>query len=125
MSIFLLKEIRSRTYSILVSLALFLNSNKLSISFSFFERQLFQRSGPLADTANHVVFGNIYGTEKFIQGKLVGQAWHCFCGMVDLPKAFSPISNQDHCERSSPSQISNMPRVGFEPEQNLSSGLVE
>ena len=58
--------------SIIISLALFLNSKKLSISFSSFERQLFQRSGPLADIANRVVFRNVRGTEKFIKEKLVG-----------------------------------------------------
>ena len=30
-----------------------------------------------------------------------------FCGMVDRRKAFSLISSQDHCQRSSPSQISD------------------
>ena len=47
------------------------------------------------------------------------------CGMVDRQKAFSLISSQDHCQRSSPSRISDTPRAGFEPGQNLSSGLVE
>ena len=50
---------------------------------------------------------------------------NCFCSMVDWQKAFSLISSQDHCQRSSPSQFSNTPRAGFEPAQNLSSGLVE
>ena len=48
-----------------------------------------------------------------------------FCGMADRRKAFSLISSQNHCQRSSPSQISNTLRAGFEPVQNLSSGLVE
>ena len=48
-----------------------------------------------------------------------------FCGMVDQQKEFSLISNQDHCQKSSPSQISDMLRAGFECAQNLSSGLVE
>ena len=48
-----------------------------------------------------------------------------FCGMVDQRKAFSLISSRDHCQRSSPSRISDTPRAGFEPAQNLSSGLVE
>ena len=50
---------------------------------------------------------------------------NCFCGMVDRRKAFSSISSRDHCQRSSPAQISHMLRAGFEPAQNLSSGLVE
>ena len=50
---------------------------------------------------------------------------NCFCGMVDQQKVFGLISSWDYCQRSSPSRISNMPRAGFEPAQNLSSGLVE
>ena len=50
---------------------------------------------------------------------------NCFCGMVDQRKVFSLISSRDHCQRSSPSRISGTPRTGFEPAQNLSSGLVE
>ena len=49
---------------------------------------------------------------------------NCFCDMVDQRKAFSLISSRDHCQRSLPSRISDTPRVGFEPAQNLSSGLV-
>ena len=45
--------------------------------------------------------------------------------MVDRRKAFSHISSRDHCQRSSPSRISHTPRAGFEPAQNLNSGLVE
>ena len=50
---------------------------------------------------------------------------NCFCGMVDWRKTFSHISSQDHCQRSSPLGASYMLRAGFEPAQNLSSGLVE
>ena len=50
---------------------------------------------------------------------------NCFCGMVDRGKAFSLISSRDHCQRFSPSQISDTPRAGSEPAQNLNSGLVE
>ena len=50
---------------------------------------------------------------------------NCFCGMVDWRKAFSLISSRDHCQRSSPSRISDMPQAGFGPAQNLSSGLLE
>ena len=35
---------------------------------------------------------------------------NCFCGMVDRRKAFSLISSRDHCQRSSPSRISDTPR---------------
>ena len=47
------------------------------------------------------------------------------CGMADRRKAFSLISSRDHCQRSSPSRISDTPRAGFERAQSLSSALVE
>ena len=50
---------------------------------------------------------------------------NCFCGMVDRWKVFSLISSRDHCQRSSPSRISDMLRAGFELAQNLSLGLLE
>ena len=50
---------------------------------------------------------------------------NCFWGMVDRRKAFSLISSRHHCQRSSPSRISDTPRTGFEPVQNLSSSSVE
>ena len=50
---------------------------------------------------------------------------NCIFGMVDRRKAFSLISSRDHCQRSSPSRISDTPQVGFKPAQNLSSGFVE
>ena len=50
---------------------------------------------------------------------------NCFCGMVDRRKAFSLISSRGHCQRSSPSRISDSPRAEFEPAQNPSSGFVE
>ena len=58
--------------SIILSLVICLNSKRESISFSFFERQLFQRVGPLTDIANSVVFRNIGRPENFIKEKLVG-----------------------------------------------------
>ena len=48
-----------------------------------------------------------------------------FCGMADRRKAFRLISSRDHCQRSSHLWISDTLRAGFEPAQNLSSGLVE
>ena len=35
---------------------------------------------------------------------------NCLCGMVDRQKTFNLISSRDHCQRSSPSQISDTPR---------------
>ena len=48
-----------------------------------------------------------------------------FCGMVKRRKPLSLVSNWDHCQRSSPSQISDTMRLGLEPAQRLSSGFVE
>ena len=48
-----------------------------------------------------------------------------FCGMADRRKGFSLIFSRDHCQRFSPSRTSDTPRTGFEPAQNLSSGLVK
>ena len=50
---------------------------------------------------------------------------NCFCGIVDRRKVLSLISNRGHCQRSSPSRISDTPLAGFEPAQNLSFGFVE
>ena len=44
-----------------------------------------------------------------------------FFFLVDQRKAFSLISSWDHCQRSSPSGISNTQQAGFEPVQHLSS----
>ena len=50
---------------------------------------------------------------------------NCFCGMVDWRKAFNLISSRDHCQRSSPSRISDSSRAGFESVffQNLQFGI--
>ena len=48
---------------------------------------------------------------------------NCFCGMIDRRKEFSLISSQDRRQRFSPFRISNTPRAGLEPAQNLSSTL--
>ena len=50
---------------------------------------------------------------------------NCFCGMVYRWKAFSLISGRDHCQRSSPSRISDTPWAGFELVQNRSLGFLE
>ena len=39
---------------------------------------------------------------------------NCFCGMVDRRKTFSFISSRDHCQRFSPSRITDTPQEGFE-----------
>ena len=45
--------------------------------------------------------------------KMMKMMINCFCGMLDRRKAFSLISNWDHCQRSLPLRITNMPRAGF------------
>ena len=50
---------------------------------------------------------------------------NCFCGMVDQRKAFSFISSHEHCQRSSPSQISDTLQAGFQPVHNPSLGFDE
>ena len=57
--------------------------------------------------------------------KILMMMMNCFCGMVDWRKAFNLISGRDHCQISSPLWISDTPSAGFEPAQNLSSGLDE
>ena len=71
-----------------------------------------------------------FGTSKLWGGSLVIETnivlmMNCFCGMLDWWKTFSLISSRDHCQRSLPSQISDMPQAGFEPAKNLWSGLVD
>ena len=56
---------------------------------------------------------------------MITMMMNCFCGMADQRKAFSLLFSQDHCQRSSTLWISHMPRVGFEPAENLSSRFVE
>ena len=48
-----------------------------------------------------------------------------FCGMVDRRKAFSLISSQPHCQRSSPWRIYHMSSAGSKHAQNLSWSFVK
>ena len=50
---------------------------------------------------------------------------NCFCGMVDQRMALSFISSRDHCQKSSPSRISETPQAGFEPAHNLVQALLK
>ena len=51
----------------------------------------------------------IGGTSQFMEGMMMMMM---NCGMVDRRKAFSLISSKDHCQRSSPSRISDTQRAG-------------
>ena len=68
---------------------------------------------------------SISNNRRLLQGleMMMMMMMNCFCSMVDLRKAFSLISSRDQCQRSSPSRISDTPLTGFEPPQNVSSGL--
>ena len=59
--------------------------------------------------------GSFLAKFKATQNKLGQKRHHYSVYMVYM----------EHCQRSSPSRISDMPRAGFEPAQNLSSGFVE
>ena len=50
---------------------------------------------------------------------------NCFCGMVDRQKELGLIFSRDHFQRSSGWRISDTPRGGFEPAQNLTSSFAE
>ena len=50
---------------------------------------------------------------------------NCFCGMVDRQKELCLIFSRDHFQRSSGWRISDTPRGGFEPAQNLTSSFAE
>ena len=64
-------------------------------------------------------------TIKMMMMMMMMMMMKCFCGMVDPPKVSNLISSRDHCQRSSPSRISDTPRAEFESAQNLSLGFVE
>ena len=53
--------------------------------------------------------------------------WWWIVSVVWLPdeRCLRLTSSQDHCQRFSPSHISDNPPAGFEPAQNLSSDFVE
>ena len=90
----------------------------LSVSCLFFTPEYnFLSSDRLSDR-NYVMSDNVHFRKMMM-------IMNYFCGMVDRRKAFSLIFSRDHCQRSSPSRISDTPRAGFELAQNLSSGLVE
>ena len=62
---------------------------------------------------------------KQIKMMMMMMMMNSFCDMLDRRKAFILISSRDHCQRSTPTRISDTPRAGFEPTQNLSSCFVQ
>ena len=55
------------------------------------------------------------GIDEVISVMMMMMMMNCFRGIIDQQKVFSLISTWGHCQRSSPSQISDTPWVGFEP----------
>ena len=51
--------------------------------------------------------------------------WFVFGKWLSDERCLRLISRWKHCQRFSPSQISDTPRAGFEPARNLSSDFVE
>ena len=78
-------------------------------------------SKPYKNTCRGVLFflklQVLHNTLSEVFLTLLMMMMNCFWGVDDRLKAFSLISSRDHCQRSSPSWISDMPRAG----QNLSS----
>ena len=74
---------------------------------------------------NSGVLSRYLGYNNWLTPLMMVMMMNCFCGMADRRKAFSLISSQDHCQRYSPSRISNTARARYEPAQNLSSRFVE
>ena len=50
---------------------------------------------------------------------------NCSCELIDGRKTLSFITSWNNCHTFSPSQVSNTPRGGFEPAQNLRSGFTD
>ena len=64
-------------------------------------------------------FKNSFFIEHLMMMMMMMMMMICFRGMVDRRKTFSLISSRDHCQRSSPSWISNTLQAEFEPAQKL------
>ena len=79
----------------------------------------------MAKVTSYKTCDNVDAVVESLRMIMMKMMMNCFCGMVDWRKAFSLISNRDHYQRSSPSRISDTPRAGFEPMQNLSLSLFE
>ena len=81
------------------------------------------KSGFSALFVDMLIFQSLLQVVKYFMS--VMKMMDCFCGMVDRRKVFSLISSRDHSQRSSSSRVLKTLQAGFEPAQNLSSGLVE
>ena len=95
-----------------------------SFSFCFLLNVINASIGPCAvlPLSSFSKIRNIHGAFLMMMMMMM-MMMNCFCGMVDQRNGFSLISNQNHCQRSSPLRISDRLQVRFKPAQN--SGLVE
>ena len=83
------------------------------------------RSAFLFELSYFKIFRSLMKTSPCVVNLVMMKMMNYFCGMVDRRQAFSLISSRDHCQRSPPLRIFDSPQAGFEPVQNLSSGLIE
>ena len=90
-------------------------------SFCFLLNVINASSGPRAvlPLSSFSKIRNIHGAFLMMMMMMM----NCFCGMVDQRNGFILISNQNHCQRSSPLRISDKLQVRLKPAQN--SGLVK
>ena len=68
---------------------------------------------------------SLFGHYLMMMMMMMMMMMNCFCDMVDQRKMICLFSSRDHCQRFWPSRIFDTPQTGFEPVQNLRSGLVE
>ena len=80
--------------------------------------QVFDNS-PKVNVSPNTKTNSSYRGDVYLMKTVLMRMMNCFCGVADRRKAFSLISSQDHCQRSSPLRISDTQRVGLEPPQNL------
>ena len=66
---------------------------------------------------------DIFWKISFSTTLMIMMMMNCFCGVVDRRKAFSLISSRGHCQRSSPSWISDTPQAGHIARALLVQGL--
>ena len=78
---------------------------------------IFYPTSTLTATCNIVIFSSIKTKINDDDELFLWYGWPT--------KGEKPYSSRDHYQRSLPSRISDTLRAGFEPAQNLSSGLVE
>ena len=108
---------------LLYSSCCLIESESLGITIYIFRKEKERVHNWLSNVINDFIYFDYKHLKVSLM--MMMKKMNCFCGMVDRRKAFSLISTWGHCQRSSPSQISDTPWVGFESAQKLSSGFIE